>query len=105
VQPPSSFLENMLAVRIHLDDTDIESGALRAVPGSHAMGRLTTEAIQRVRDELGKVNVPVFRGDANGAAAASSACVSQSVGRSAAPSTALHLWTFEIALRPALAAV
>ena len=50
VQPPSSFLENMLAVRIHLDDTDDESGALRVVPGSHAMGRLTTEAIQRVRN-------------------------------------------------------
>jgi ectoine hydroxylase-related dioxygenase (phytanoyl-CoA dioxygenase family) len=64
VQPPSSFLENMLAVRIHLDDTDDESGALRVVPGSHAMGRLTTEAIQRVRNELGEVNVPVFRGGA-----------------------------------------
>jgi len=62
VQPPSSFLEDMLAVRIHLGDTDDESGALRIVPGSHALGRLTTEAIQRVRDELGEVTVPVLRG-------------------------------------------
>jgi hypothetical protein len=33
VQPPSSLLENMLAVRIHLDDTNVETGALRIVPG------------------------------------------------------------------------
>lgn len=64
VQPPSSFLEGILAVRIHLDDTDDESGALRIVPGSHALGRLTTEAIQRVRDGLGEVTVPVSRGGA-----------------------------------------
>jgi ectoine hydroxylase-related dioxygenase (phytanoyl-CoA dioxygenase family) len=64
VQPPSSFLEDILAVRIHLDDTNDESGALRIVPGSHALGRLTAEAIQRVRDELGEVTVPVLRGGA-----------------------------------------
>jgi hypothetical protein len=62
VQPPSSFLEDILAVRIHLDDTNDESGALRIVPGSHALGRLTPEAIQRIRDELGEVTVPVLRG-------------------------------------------
>jgi ectoine hydroxylase-related dioxygenase (phytanoyl-CoA dioxygenase family) len=64
VQPPSSFLENILAVRIHLDDTNDESGALRIVPGSHALGRLTAEAIQRVHDEVGEVSVPVSRGGA-----------------------------------------
>ena len=64
VQPPSSFLEDMLAVRVHLDDTNVETGALRIVPGSHALGRLTAEAVQRVRDELGEVTVPVLRGGA-----------------------------------------
>jgi Phytanoyl-CoA dioxygenase (PhyH) len=45
VQPPSSFLEDMLAVRVHLDDTNDETGALRIVHGSHALGRLTAAGI------------------------------------------------------------
>lgn len=64
VQPPSSFLKDILAVRIHLDDTNDESGALRIVPGSHALGRLTAEAIQRAHVDLGEVTVPVSRGGA-----------------------------------------
>jgi ectoine hydroxylase-related dioxygenase (phytanoyl-CoA dioxygenase family) len=47
-----------------LDDIDDESGALRIVPGSHALGRQTVEAIQRVHDELGEVTVPVLSGGA-----------------------------------------
>lgn len=35
VQPPIQFLENITTVRIHLDDTDENNGALRVVPGSH----------------------------------------------------------------------
>lgn len=62
VQPPSLFLESILAVRVHLDDSNEESGALRVVPGSHASGRLTPEGIRGVRDELGEVTVPVSRG-------------------------------------------
>jgi len=44
--------------------------ALRIVPGSHSLGRLTAEAIQRVHDELGEVTVPVSRGGGDGDAAA-----------------------------------
>lgn len=35
VQPPLEVLENIYTVRIHLDDTDEENGALKVVPQSH----------------------------------------------------------------------
>jgi ectoine hydroxylase-related dioxygenase (phytanoyl-CoA dioxygenase family) len=35
VQPPLSILENIFTIRIHLDDTNEENGALRVIPGSH----------------------------------------------------------------------
>jgi len=40
VQPPAEILENMLSVRIHLDDCPMQNGALRVVPGSHRFGKL-----------------------------------------------------------------
>jgi hypothetical protein len=46
VQVPGAVLERMLALRLHLDDTDEESGALRVVPGSHGLLRLSEAAIQ-----------------------------------------------------------
>lgn len=35
VQPSIEFLENITTIRIHLDDTDENNGALRVVPKSH----------------------------------------------------------------------
>ncbi|GAA0562101.1 phytanoyl-CoA dioxygenase family protein [Chitinophaga japonensis] len=35
VQPPIDILENITTIRIHLDDTDENNGALRVVPKSH----------------------------------------------------------------------
>ena len=35
VQPPIAFLENISTIRIHLDDTDENNGALRVIPKSH----------------------------------------------------------------------
>lgn len=35
VQPPISILENIFTIRIHLDDTDENNGALRVIPKSH----------------------------------------------------------------------
>ena len=39
VQPPTSLLENMVTLRIHLDPTPEENGALRVIPGSHLGGK------------------------------------------------------------------
>ncbi|MDO6433482.1 phytanoyl-CoA dioxygenase family protein [Flavitalea sp. BT771] len=38
VQPPLDILENIFTIRIHLDDTDENNGALRVIPGSHRHG-------------------------------------------------------------------
>ena len=38
VQPPLEILENNFTIRIHLDDTDENNGALKVIPGSHANG-------------------------------------------------------------------
>jgi ectoine hydroxylase-related dioxygenase (phytanoyl-CoA dioxygenase family) len=48
VQPPVSVLENMLALRLHLDDAGEDNGALRVVPGSHRLGRLSAKAIAEI---------------------------------------------------------
>jgi ectoine hydroxylase-related dioxygenase (phytanoyl-CoA dioxygenase family) len=35
VQPPTEFLDNITTIRIHLDDTDENNGALKVIPASH----------------------------------------------------------------------
>jgi ectoine hydroxylase-related dioxygenase (phytanoyl-CoA dioxygenase family) len=40
------ILENMLTVRVHLDDCDESNGPLKVLPGSHRRGRLTEQAIE-----------------------------------------------------------
>ena len=35
VQPPLEILETSFTLRIHLDDTDEDNGALKVIPGSH----------------------------------------------------------------------
>jgi ectoine hydroxylase-related dioxygenase (phytanoyl-CoA dioxygenase family) len=45
----------MLALRVHLDDSGEDNGALRVIPGSHRLGRLTAEQIH----EVTAVNRPV----------------------------------------------
>lgn len=45
VQPPQDILENIYTIRIHLDNTDENNGALKVVPGSHAKGICRPETI------------------------------------------------------------
>jgi len=45
VQPPASVMEQMLAVRLHLDDTDETNGGLRIIPGSHRAGFISEDAV------------------------------------------------------------
>lgn len=63
VQPPVHLLERMLAVRVHLDDTDASNGALRVIPTSHRHGRLSAEQIERVRQEADEVVCVAEAGD------------------------------------------
>jgi ectoine hydroxylase-related dioxygenase (phytanoyl-CoA dioxygenase family) len=48
VQPPADVMAGMLAVRLHLDDSDEDNGPLRVIAGTHHAGRLSSEAIAAV---------------------------------------------------------
>ncbi len=50
VRAPAEVLASVLALRLHLDDTPTENGALRVVPGSHLSGRLSQTEIRRFVD-------------------------------------------------------
>lgn len=62
VQPPTHILEQMLAVRIHLDDFCIENGPVRVIPASHRSGRLSGEAIDLWRSKATPVACVAARG-------------------------------------------
>jgi len=51
VQPPLSLLEKMMTIRIHLDDTPKENGALRVIPGSHQIGLIPSNDINAYSHE------------------------------------------------------
>jgi len=63
VQPPVGLLEQMLSVRLHLDDADSTNGALRVLPGTHRLGRLNAEAIQSCRETRAEVSCEAKIGD------------------------------------------
>lgn len=51
VIPPIHILENIITVRIHLDDTTQENGALRVIPKSHNQGILDAEGFQKLKEK------------------------------------------------------
>lgn len=59
VQPPISVLEDLVAVRVHFDDCDERNGALRVVPGSHRLDRLSSAQALNARAVRGERIVPV----------------------------------------------
>jgi ectoine hydroxylase-related dioxygenase (phytanoyl-CoA dioxygenase family) len=62
VRPPAGVLDNMLAVRIHLDDCDTNNGPLRVLPGTHLKGILSDEEIAKL-PRLAEVTCSVAAGD------------------------------------------
>ena len=64
VQPPVELLQQMLTVRLHLDDAGASNGALRVLPGSHRGGRLTAERIQELRTHESDFLCAAAAGDA-----------------------------------------
>jgi Phytanoyl-CoA dioxygenase (PhyH) len=64
VQAPVHLLEQMLTIRLHLDDCDEANGALQVIPGSHRLGRLSADAIDRLRNENSPTVCCVAAGDA-----------------------------------------
>ena len=45
VQPPAEIMKEMLAIRLHLDESALDNGPLRVITGSHTKGRLSREQI------------------------------------------------------------
>ena len=64
VQPPAWVVEQLVAVRVHLDACPADAGELRVVPGSHAFGRLGADAAEKLRKERGEILVTARRGEA-----------------------------------------
>ncbi len=64
VQPPADVMEQILAVRVHLDDCPAENGALKVIPGSHAQGRLADADVERWRTTVPTVTCIAQAGDA-----------------------------------------
>lgn len=59
---PASALENVLAIRIHLDDSNEDNGSLRILPGSHTTGVLSDDAIHDLSTKVAAVNCYVPSG-------------------------------------------
>lgn len=51
VQPPAQLLQEMLTVRIHLDDTPATNGALKIIPESHLKGKIPTTEVRALTAE------------------------------------------------------
>lgn len=49
VQPPAGVLEEMVAVRLHLDPCGAADGPLRVVPGSHLQGAVSPQEASTMR--------------------------------------------------------
>jgi ectoine hydroxylase-related dioxygenase (phytanoyl-CoA dioxygenase family) len=64
VQAPAAVLQQVLAIRIHLDDTTAANGALWVLAGSHKLGRLTDSQVAALRHERPATVCPVEAGDA-----------------------------------------
>jgi len=64
VQPPIQVLQQVVAIRIHLDATPADHGALRVLAGSHRLGRLTAEEMASLRQRLSETVCPVPLGGA-----------------------------------------
>ena len=55
VQPPREVLENMLAIRLHLDDCGPDNGPLRVIPRSHLSMEEVTEPVVELTAKRGEV--------------------------------------------------
>ncbi|MES2668938.1 MAG: phytanoyl-CoA dioxygenase family protein [Pseudomonadota bacterium] len=63
VQPPADVLDTLLAVRLHLDPSGSDEGALRVVPGSHRLGRLSADCVATTEKRENEVVCTADAGD------------------------------------------
>src|SRR5262249_55931469 len=86
---PASALEQVIALRVHLDDSTRENGPLRVLPGTHTFGVLTDSLIHDLSIKVGEIECLVPRG---GVLAMRPLIVhASSKSRTEAPRRVLHL--------------
>ena len=61
-QPGVAVLDDLVAVRVHIDACPPSAGPLRVVPSSHRAGQLSASQIVALRNTLGELECPVPRG-------------------------------------------
>jgi len=59
---PASALEQVLALRLHLDDSIAENGPLRVLPGTHSLGVLSDQALGDLSRQIVSIDCTVPRG-------------------------------------------
>ena len=59
---PASALSQVLALRVHLDDSTAENGPLRVLPGTHTLGVLTDESLHDLSTRIAAADCLVPRG-------------------------------------------
>jgi ectoine hydroxylase-related dioxygenase (phytanoyl-CoA dioxygenase family) len=64
VQPPSEVLERMVTIRIHLDPCPSTNGPLRVLPGTHRLGRINQNYVEKYIDEAQTVTCEAEPGEA-----------------------------------------
>jgi ectoine hydroxylase-related dioxygenase (phytanoyl-CoA dioxygenase family) len=62
VHAPGEVLSQVLALRIHLDDSTPENGPLRVLPGTHALGVLSDDRIHELANQIAAVDCVVPKG-------------------------------------------
>lgn len=50
VQPPAEIMSQMLAIRLHLDDSEPDNGPVRVIPGTHKHGRLAADQLAAMKN-------------------------------------------------------
>ncbi len=63
VQPPAAVLEQLIALRVHIDACLEEDGPLQFVPGSHQAGRIGADEARLRRQAEPMVSCAMERGD------------------------------------------
>ncbi len=59
---PASALEQVLAIRVHLDDSRQDNGPLRVLPGTHTLGVLSDDSMHGLAEQIAAVECVVPSG-------------------------------------------
>jgi ectoine hydroxylase-related dioxygenase (phytanoyl-CoA dioxygenase family) len=59
---PTGVLEGVLALRVSLDDSSVDNGPLRVLPGTHRLGVLNDDSVHELSTRLSAVDCTVPKG-------------------------------------------